>query len=69
MSHGTGGFEGPAIGAEGRALHPVGMSFEDGGLFAGVGVPQPRPVVVRPGHHALAIGAEGRALHPVGYGL
>ena len=41
------------------------MAFEDGRLLAAVGVPQPRRVVVRRGHHALAVGAEGRARHEV----
>jgi hypothetical protein len=38
------------------------MAFEDNGLCAGVGVPQPRRVVLTRGHDALAIGAEGRGM-------
>jgi hypothetical protein len=63
LASGSWGHHALAIGAEGRTQHRAGMACEDGGLFAGVGVPQPRGVVARRGHHALAIGAEGRAQH------
>ena len=63
------GHDPPAIGAERRAQHTVGMAFQGGDLISRRRIPDARAVVERRGHDPSAIGAERRAPHLVGMAL